>query len=52
MMEAATTFETLVNFYQTTRRYRDDGGSKDLWNAGKLLPAYTVLPDDGGSKYL
>jgi hypothetical protein len=21
----------------------DDGGSKDLWNAGKLLPDYTVL---------
>jgi hypothetical protein len=22
---------------------RDDGGSKDLWNVGKLLPDYTVL---------
>jgi hypothetical protein len=21
----------------------DDGGSKDLWNVGKLLPDYTVL---------
>jgi hypothetical protein len=21
----------------------DDGGSKDLWNVGKLLPEYTVL---------
>jgi hypothetical protein len=42
MMEAARTSETLVNFYQTTRRYNpedihlrtykssDDGGSKDL----------------------
>jgi hypothetical protein len=44
MMEAARTSETLVNFYQTTRRYTDDGGSKDLWNAGKLLPDYTALP--------
>jgi hypothetical protein len=45
MMEAARTSETLVNFYQTTRRYNtdDDGGSKDLWNAGKLLPDYTAL---------
>jgi hypothetical protein len=37
----------LVNFYQTTRRYNpdspDDGGSKDLWNVGKLLPDYTAL---------
>jgi hypothetical protein len=33
MMEAARTSETLVNFYQTTRRYThrpDDGGSKDF----------------------
>jgi hypothetical protein len=21
----------------------DDGGSKDLWNVGKILPDYTVL---------
>jgi hypothetical protein len=26
MMEAARTFETLVNFYQTTRRYNPENG--------------------------
>jgi hypothetical protein len=33
---------SLVEFYQ---RFRgpDDGGSKDLWNTGKLLPDYTAL---------
>jgi hypothetical protein len=35
MMEAASTSETLVNIYQTTR-------SKHLWNAGKVLPDYTA----------
>jgi hypothetical protein len=44
MMEAARISGTLVNFYQTTRRYPDDGSSKDLWNVGKLLPDYTALP--------
>jgi hypothetical protein len=38
-MEAESTSETSVDFYQTT----DDGGSKDLWNVGKLLPDYTAL---------
>jgi hypothetical protein len=32
-----TAFETDVG------NYPDDGGSKDLWNVGKLLPDYTAL---------
>jgi hypothetical protein len=39
---------SLVEVYQRTHR-PDDGGSKDLWNVGKLL---THRPDDGGSKDL
>jgi hypothetical protein len=27
MMEAASTYETLVNFYQTTRRYNQEDSS-------------------------
>jgi hypothetical protein len=36
---------SLVEVYQRFRGpcYPDDGGSKDLWNVGKLLPDYTVL---------
>jgi hypothetical protein len=29
--------------YEDRWRCPDDGGSKDLWNVGKLLPDYTVL---------
>jgi hypothetical protein len=36
-MEAASTSETSVNFYQP-----DDRGRKRLWNVGKRLPDYTV----------
>jgi hypothetical protein len=43
-------FETSLHeasrFCQTNEfcEYRpDDGGSKDLWNVGKLLPDYTAL---------
>jgi hypothetical protein len=32
-------FDVLVNLKDT--RHPDDGGSKHLWNAGKLLPDYT-----------
>jgi hypothetical protein len=51
-MEAASTSETSVNFYQTTRRNNpednhqgdrlDGGGSKHPRNIGKLLPDYTA----------
>jgi hypothetical protein len=30
-------------FYNMTEDRPDDGGRKDLWNVGKLLPDYTVL---------
>jgi hypothetical protein len=30
MMEAARTSETLVNFYQTTRRYNPEGSHLDI----------------------
>jgi hypothetical protein len=30
----------------------DDGGSKDLWNVGKLLPDYTVLQSIRQQLYL
>jgi hypothetical protein len=54
MMEAARTSETWLTSTglhgATTQKtaifgwYRpDDGGSKDLWNVGKLLPDYTAL---------
>jgi hypothetical protein len=40
---------SLVEFYQRP----DDGGSKDLWNAGKLLPDYkTLQPIRQPSSYL
>jgi hypothetical protein len=37
---------SLVEIYQRFRgpcRLPDDGGSKDLWNAGKLLPDHSEL---------
>jgi hypothetical protein len=43
MMEAARTSETLVNFYQTTRRYNPEDSHP--------LSAY-LLFDSGGNFYL
>jgi hypothetical protein len=38
---------SLVEVYQLITHRPDDGGSKDLWNVGKLLPDYMVLqPED------
>jgi hypothetical protein len=34
MMEAARTSETLVNFYQTTRRYNPEDSHLSKWNVG------------------
>jgi hypothetical protein len=47
MMEAARTSETLVNFYQTTRRYNPEDS-----NLQEFCSLSTHFPDDGGSKDL
>jgi hypothetical protein len=50
MMPAARTSETLVNFYQTTRRYNpEDSHFKDPC---RLHHQGNDNPDDGGSKDL
>jgi hypothetical protein len=52
MMEAASTSETLVNFYQTTRRYNSED-SHLLTHSRENLKSYLGdRPDDGGSKGL
>jgi hypothetical protein len=49
MMEAASTSETPVNFYQTTRRYNPEDSHL------RVYPDLSILhyrPDDGDSKDL
>jgi hypothetical protein len=48
MMEAARTSETLVNFYQTTRRYNpEDTHLQDVMKLGILFLTYVI----GSIKY-
>jgi hypothetical protein len=53
MMEAARTSETLVNFYQTTRRYNPEGShlQKILVLHGLLAAGYDVLGYSQSSPY-
>jgi hypothetical protein len=51
-MEAARTSETVVNFYQTTRRYNPEDSHLCTHSRENLKFYLGDRPDDGGNKDL
>jgi hypothetical protein len=47
MMEAARTCETMVNFYQTTRRYDPEDSHLHLISSSVVSPNFSGIPSGG-----